>query len=107
MAPSTIETGVIDFSSFGGGGFPLPPTGGSIVVEGLDLDRRVNGWPNGNVGLLQMGAHRRSAMYNTKLRRVVKGSGLRSRVVVPALGIEGRSRLLGDYGEKVGVTMRD
>ena len=60
---------MIDFSSLGGGGFPLAPTNGSVVVEGLDLNRRVNGWPNGNVGLLRMGAHRRSAMCSTKLRR--------------------------------------
>ena len=57
---------MIDFSSFGGSGFPLAPTGGGIVVvvEGPDLNRRVNGWPNGNVGLLRMGAHGRSAMQN-------------------------------------------
>ena len=107
MAPSTIETSVIDFSSFGGGGFPLAPTGGSVVVEGLDLDRGVNGRPNGNVGLLRMGAHRRPATYSTKLRRVMKGSGLRSCVVVPALGIGGRPGLLGDYWEQVGMTKQN
>jgi len=61
MASSTIETSVIDFSSFAGSGFPLAPTGG-VVVEGLDLDRWIDGWPDGNVGLLGMGAHRCSTM---------------------------------------------
>jgi len=70
MAPSAIETGVIDFSSFGGSGFPLAPTGSGVIVEGPDLDWRVNGWPNGNVGLLRMGAHRRSAVWSAKLHRV-------------------------------------
>lgn len=64
MASPTIETSVIDFSSFGGGSFPLASTGNGVVVEGLDVDRGVNGWPNGNVGLLRMGAHGRSAMQN-------------------------------------------
>ena len=57
MAPSAIKTSMIDFSSFGGGGFPLASTCGGVVVEGLDLNRRINGWPNGNVGLLRVGAH--------------------------------------------------
>jgi len=58
MAPSAIKASVIDFSSFGGSRFPLAPTGGAVVVvEGPHLDRRVNGWPNGDVGLLRMGAH--------------------------------------------------
>ena len=62
---------MIDFSSFGGGGFPLTPTsGGVVVVEGPDLDRWVNGWPNGNVGLLRMGAHGCSTMVGANLCRV-------------------------------------
>jgi hypothetical protein len=39
MAPPTIKTGVINFSSFGGSGFSLAAAGGGIVVEGFDLDR--------------------------------------------------------------------
>lgn len=70
MASPAIEAGVIDFSSFGGSGFPLAPTGGGVIVEGLDLNWWVNGWPNSNVCLLRMGAHRRSTIYTAKLRRV-------------------------------------
>ena len=59
MAPPAIEASVINFSPFGGSGFPLAPAGGSIVVEGLDLDWRVDCWSNGDVYLLQMGTHTR------------------------------------------------
>lgn len=69
MAPPTIETGVIDFSSFGGGRFSLAAAGGGIIVEGLGLDRRVGGWPNGDVRLLQMGAHSHFVICDTKWRR--------------------------------------
>lgn len=70
MASSAIETSMIDFSSFGGGGFPLSPTGGGVVVKGLDLNRRVDGWSDSNVGVLRMGAHRCSTIYGTNLGRV-------------------------------------
>jgi len=59
---------MIDFSSFSGSWFPLAPTGGGVVVvEGPDLDRRVNGWPNGNIGLLRMGAHGYSTIVGANL----------------------------------------
>ena len=70
MASSAIETSVINFSSFRGSGFPLASTGGGVVVVGLDLDWRVDGWPDGNVGLLRMGAHSRPTIYGEKLYRV-------------------------------------
>jgi hypothetical protein len=72
MAPPAIQTSMINFSPFRGCRFPLAPTGGGVVVEGFDLDLRNNGWPDGDVGLLQMGAHRRSIMCGAKLRRVRK-----------------------------------
>ena len=63
---------MIDFSSLGGGGFPLSPTGGAVVVvvEGLDLDWRVDSWPNGNIGLLWMGPHSYPTTEGAKLCRV-------------------------------------
>ena len=71
MASSAIKASMIDFSSFGGSRFPLTPaSGGVVVVEGPDLDWRVNGWPNGNVGLLRMGAHGCSTMVSANLYRV-------------------------------------
>lgn len=54
---------MIYFSSLGGSRFSLASTGSSVVVEGLNLDRRVDGWPNGDVWLLWMGAHSCPAMY--------------------------------------------
>lgn len=58
---------MIDFSSFVGSRFPLASTGGA-VVEGLDWDRWVDGWPNDDVGLLRMGGHSFPAMYDVRLR---------------------------------------
>ena len=48
---------MIYFSSLGSSRFSLAPTGGGVVVEGLDLDRRIGCWSDGNVWLLRMGAH--------------------------------------------------
>jgi len=67
MASPAIKTSVIDFSSFGGTGFPLASTGGDVVVEGLNLDRGINGWPNGDAGLLRMGPHVLATIYDVKL----------------------------------------
>jgi len=62
---------MIDFSSFGGSRFPLAPTScGVVVVERPELNRRVDGWPNGNVGLLRMGAHGCPTIVGVNLYRV-------------------------------------
>ena len=64
MAPSTIKTSMVYFSSLGGTRFSLASASGDVVVEGLDLDRGVDCWPNGDILLLRMGAHSCTAIYD-------------------------------------------
>ena len=58
---------MIDFSSFRGNGFPLASTCGGIVVKGLDLNLRVDGWSDGDIRLFRMGGHSYTAISDKNL----------------------------------------
>ena len=60
---------MIDLSSFRGSRFPPASVSGCVVVKGLDLNRRIDSWPDGNVGLLRVRAHSRFGIYNEEMRR--------------------------------------
>ena len=85
---------MVYFPSLGGGGFSLASAGGGVVVEALDLNRRIDGWPNGDIWLFWMGAHGCPAINDKIAPAKVNGSRARvPDVVVPALTVGG-SKLL-------------
>lgn len=85
---------MIYFPPFGGSGLSLASTGGGVVVEGLDLDRRIDGWPNGDIWLLRMGAHSCTAMHNKTAAGGAEGLG----VGVSVLAVGGSQLLRGLEG---------